>query len=44
MDSWFEDLSVRRQGFDKSVRENNFGEGLQHSIVEKYPDPVHFIY
>lgn len=44
MDSWFEELSLRRKRFDESVRENNFDEGLQHSIVEKYADPVHFVY
>src|SRR5713226_7143097 len=44
MDSWFEELSFRRKRFDESVRENNFEEGLRHSTVEKYPDPVHFVY
>src|SRR6266566_3487207 len=44
MDSWFEELSIRRKRFDESVRENNFDKGLRHSTVEKYPDPMHFVY
>jgi len=44
MDNWFEELSHKRKKFDESVRENNFDEGIRHSTVEKYPDPVHFVY
>src|SRR5713226_7107623 len=44
MDNWFEELFLRREKFDESVRENNFDKGLRHSTVEKYPDPVHFVY
>src|SRR6266849_817632 len=44
MDNWFEELVRRREKFDESVRENNFEKGLRHSTVEKYADPVHFVY
>ena len=44
MYNWFEELSRKRKGFDDSVRENNFSEGIRRSTVEKYPDPVHFVY
>src|SRR6266566_8551998 len=44
MDNWFEELSQIRKKFDDSVQENNFEKGIRHSTVEKYPDPVHFIY
>src|SRR5947207_13503665 len=44
MDNWFEELFLKRKKFDESVQENNFDKGLRHSTVEKYPDPVHFIY
>src|SRR5216684_560882 len=44
MDSWFEVLSLMRKRFDDSVQENKFDKGMRHSTVEKYPDPVHFIF
>jgi hypothetical protein len=44
MDNWFKELSLRRKRFDDSVQENEFEEGIRHSTVEKYPDPVHFVY
>src|SRR2546426_7180431 len=44
MDSWFEELSLMRKRFDDSVQENKFDKGIRHSTVEKYPDPVHFIF
>ena len=44
MENWFEELSRKRKGFDESVQENNFAKGIYQSTVEKYPDPVHFIY
>jgi len=44
MDSWFEELSFMRKKFVESARENNFDKGIRHSTVEKYPDPVHFVY
>src|SRR2546421_3695243 len=44
MDSWFEELSLMRKKFVQSARENNFDKGIRHSTVEKYPDPVHFVY
>src|SRR5258706_12533097 len=44
MDNWFEELSLKRKRFDDSVQENEFVEGIRHSTVEKYPDPVHFVY
>ena len=37
-------LSHKRKGFDESVQENDFTKGIRRSTVEKYPDPVHFIY
>ncbi len=44
MNDWFEELSLKRKKFDDSVQENNFEKGIRRSTVEKYPDPVHFIY
>lgn len=44
MDSWFEVLSLMRKRFDDSVQENKFEKGIHHSTVEKYSDPVHFVY
>ncbi len=44
MDNWFEELSLKRKRFDDSVQENEYGEGFRHSTVEKYADPVHFVY
>jgi hypothetical protein len=44
MDSWFEELSLMRKKFVESARENNFDKGIRQSTVEKYPDPVHFVY
>src|SRR6266849_8409624 len=44
MENWFEELSLKRKRFDDSVQENEFVEGIRHSTVEKYPDPVHFVY
>lgn len=44
MDNWFEELSFKRKKFVESAKENNFHKGIRHSTVEKYPDPVHFIY
>src|SRR6266487_4656612 len=44
MDSWFEELSLMRKKFVESARENKFDKGIRHSTVEKYPDPVHFVY
>ncbi len=44
MDNWFEELYIKRKKFVESARENNFDKGIRNSTVEKYPDPVHFIY
>src|SRR6266576_68259 len=44
MDSWFEELSLMRKKFVESARENKFEKGIRQSTVEKYPDPVHFVY
>ena len=44
MDSWFEVLSLMRKRFDDIVQENEFEKGIRHSTVEKYSDPVHFVY
>lgn len=44
MNSWFEELSFRRKKFDDSVQENKFDQGLRQSTVDKYSDPVHFVY
>ncbi len=44
MDNWFEELSLMRKKFVESARENKFDKGIRHSTVEKYPDPVHFVY
>ncbi len=44
MDNWFEELSLRRKTFVENAQENEYLEGIRHSTVEKYPDPVHFVY
>jgi len=44
MDNWFEELSLMRKEWVESTRKNNFDKGIRHSTVEKYPDPVHFIF
>src|SRR5216683_1820202 len=44
MENWFEELSSMRKKFVESAKENNFHKGIRHSTVEKYPDPVHFVY
>src|SRR6266699_3986366 len=44
MDNWFEELFLKRKRYDESALENNFEKGIRDSTVEKYPDPVHFVY
>ena len=44
MENWFEDLSAMRKEFVESAQKNEFAQGIRQSTVEKYPDPVHFIY
>jgi len=44
MDNWFEELSSMRQEWVEITRRNNFEKGIRHSTIEKYPDPVHFVY
>src|SRR5436305_2557200 len=44
MDSWFEELFSMRKEWVEITRKNNFEKGIRHSTVEKYPDPVHFVY
>ncbi len=44
MDNWFEELSFIRKEWVEITRKNDFDEGIRHSTVEKYPDPVHFVY
>lgn len=44
MDNWFEELTSMRKEWVEITRKNDFDEGIRHSTVEKYPDPVHFVY
>lgn len=44
MNNWFEELSAMRKEWVEITHKNNFDEGIRHSTVEKYPDPVHFVY
>src|SRR5258708_6228917 len=44
MDNWYEELSSMRKEWVEITRKNDFDEGIRHSTVEKYPDPVHFVY
>jgi hypothetical protein len=44
MDTWFEELSSMRKEWVEITRRNNFEKGIRHSTIEKYPDPVHFVY
>ena len=44
MNSWFEELSSSHQAWVELTRKINFEKGIRQSTVEKYPDPVHFVY
>lgn len=44
MNSWFEELSSSHQEWVELTRKINFEIGIRLSTVEKYPDPVHFVY
>lgn len=44
MSSWLSELQTKRQAFVNSVRDNEFEGGVRQSAVEKYADPVHFIF
>lgn len=44
MNSWFEELSSSHQEWVELTRKINFEKGIRQSTVEKYPDPVHFVY
>ena len=44
MSDWLTELQAKRQQFVDAVRSNNFNAGVWQSAVEKYPDPVHFVY
>ena len=44
MDSWLSELQADRQDFVRIVRKNKFESGVRQSAVEKYADPVHFIF
>lgn len=44
MDDWFEVLFSMRKEWVEITRKNNFERGIRHSTIEKYPDPVHFVY
>ncbi len=44
MDNWFVELSSMRKEWVEITRRNNFEKGIRHSTIEKYPDPVHFVY
>ena len=44
MANWFEELSSMRKEWVEITRRNNFEKGIRHSTIEKYPDPVHFVY
>src|SRR6266567_7447921 len=44
MDNWFDELFTMRKEWIEITRKNDFDEGIRHSTVEKYPDPVHFVY
>ena len=44
MDTWFSELQADRADFVRIVRKNKFESGVRQSAVEKYADPVHFIF
>ncbi len=44
MDNWFEELSSSHKGWIECTRKIGFEKGIHRLTVEKYPDPVHFIY
>ena len=44
MNDWFEQLQQDRREWLASTRKNKFERGIFASVVDKYPDPVHFVY
>src|SRR5690348_10455310 len=44
MDSWFEELSSSHREWIKLTRKIDFEKGIRGAAVDKYSDPVHFIY
>jgi len=44
MNNWLSELQALRQSFIDIVRGNKFESGVRQSAVEKYADPVHFIF
>lgn len=44
MEAWFQELRRKRWEWVQSTRDNDFEEGVRRSAVDKYPDPVHFVY
>ena len=44
MNDWFEELRRDRIGFVESMRRNNFERGIKNLTVDKYTEPLHFIY
>jgi len=44
MDDWFEKYSSMHKEWVELTRKINFEKGIRDSTVEKYSDPVHFVY
>lgn len=44
MSDWFEQLRQDRREWLASTRKNKFERGIFASVVDKYPDQVHFVY
>jgi hypothetical protein len=44
MSDWFNELNTHGRNFVAAGRAKNSWEGVYKSIVDKYPDPIHFVY
>ena len=44
MSDWFEELHGNRLTWLESTRQNDFEQGIKNLTVDKYTEPVHFIY
>jgi hypothetical protein len=44
VNDWFDELYENRCEWVEITRRNNFESGIRQSAVDKYADPVHFVY
>lgn len=44
MNDWFQDLHTERKEMVRSLRRNDMIEGIRSLTIDKYADPIHFVY